>query len=196
MNEKLAERPALIDAAIANRMKRFREQLGLSQSRLGLKIALNGLPWWKSATVGITEAGRRKTHIYELAAIAKVFDLTVEEFLTPDPAHDDEATTQALLNLSDQLWPKTSNNGQSHPDTVAEADLQAQGIKVGLVCSIANKLGSQVDEVGDLAEWLWEQSPGDEMRSRLGMPLTAATPQARGHVTRQLIKELRAELSA
>lgn len=203
MNEKLAERPALIDAAIADRLRRNREELGLSQSRLGLKIALNGLPWWKSATVGITEAGRRKTHIYELAAIAKVFDLTVEEFLAPDPEHDDEDTVAALRRLGDRLWPKPEGDvfvdlddderpmSEGAFDAMMD-DLRALRMRNALEEVLCRKLGLRIATVNELALLLWGHDAANEMDARLDAPVTAATPQARGHITRQLIKELKA----
>lgn len=200
-NEKLAIRPSLIDAAIADRIRRHREILGLSQSALGLRIALGGLPWWKSATVGITEAGRRKTHIYEVAAIARVFELSPEEFLSPDPDLDDEDTAAALQRLCDRLWPKPEggvfvdwddDERPMNPELLDGmlADLRAQRMSAALVELLTKKLGTTVANVNDLALLLWGKGPGTEMQARLAMHVTEATPQARGHITRQLLSEL------
>lgn len=86
-----------LESQLADRLRREREYLGLSQEQVA---AVMNVP---RAAVSAFETGRRKVSSVELARLAKLYGTTTDRLLGGEPVVDDSTTQlfRATKSLSD-----------------------------------------------------------------------------------------------
>ena len=183
---------------LAARIRHLRHMYGLTQSDLANGARMLGLSWGRSTVATIEQATKRLT-AQEFLALPFVFDeafrissggevafeVSLSELLSPPGARDRLLIAERLrLSRQDVIaW-----LGSSQPviaprralPVVGEAEQKA-----------ARSLGGSADEVLSVAVRLWGRSLSSERDKRAG----DESAQARGHLTRALIDQIREELS-
>jgi transcriptional regulator with XRE-family HTH domain len=185
-----------LDEVIGAEIARRREAAGLRQDDLVQRARRAGLDW-QQPTVSAIEAGRRQISLGEAIALAAVLRNDADPLVgTPDllPSRDEWVELAdnvvgwlpaARLILGGGRGPDLPPNAPTtviHPDqaipAIDEADRKA-----------SRALSVTPVAVAAAAARLWGHSLAEERDRLIGD--AAATPQKRGRVTRQLLKELK-----
>jgi hypothetical protein len=193
-----------LEQVIGASLRAFREAGRLHQDRIAAAARAYGLAWTRP-TVAAIESGRRQLSIGEMAllplVLAEVSDGMVRKVADLLPDGDEPVAVGPGLALPIRQV-KELLGGQATslptPDVIARAPsspaLEAQD---DAVQKAAAALRVRPDAIVAAAHRLWRRGLTDEREERLGRrpgpdTATARTLQAwRGHVTRELLEELR-----
>jgi transcriptional regulator with XRE-family HTH domain len=134
-----------LEAEVGRRVRALREAQGLSQQQLGHELASLGFPM-EQPTVYKLEKGARPIRINELAALAQVFSVSVQELL-PAPDVDPEAGA---------LWMTTMRRAANARDAFNSARHHAQQLAV--VLKSARDAEAQAEEQLREAEQAFEEA--------------------------------------
>lgn len=199
---------ATLSQVIGSSLKRIRDARGWTQEELAKWARITGGLRWSQSTVAVAEAGDRSFSFEEVLALSVVLAEPVDELLKGGDRIDDATVVEigawspsvetirklvrSVEGVLDLEW-RSGTTGGLVLERVGQAERKA-----------ARKLGCSVEATAAAAARLWGESLGNRrdrlVRERLGGPeqiVTAPlrTVQAlRGHVTRELLEELAAEL--
>lgn len=164
------------DATIGRQVRLLREAAELSQEQVARELRHFGIRWTK-ATVGKVERGERTLTAPEVWAVADIVDAAVTDVLESTALEQARIDTYAIVQSEEM------------------ADMTADEVER----RAAQQLGRTPAEVSEAARRLWGRGLADERDARAterqSDPTSAAQRQAvRGHVTRELVRDLRKEL--
>ena len=210
----MANEPApSISVVIGQNLQRIREDRGQSQDEVARDLRLAGLQWSRS-TVAMAEAGLKTYELGETMALALALcdDGKVGELLKGDG----QVVVGDLLVSMDEA--RSTLNDAKGGTGAAVTRLQARhsalaGIQMNDVLSrsglaaaatgeaeqkAARSLGIPIEDVNLRAVHLWGRSLTQERDRRLANRSTEtmsrrSTQAARGHITRELLRELEKE---
>ena len=94
-------REAAVQARFRERIKQEREQRGWSQAALAEKLKGNGLKGFYATTVAKVESGERAVRIDEAAALADLFDVSVDALMGRNPGGQTSELSFQLRTLRD-----------------------------------------------------------------------------------------------
>lgn len=201
---------ATIEQVVGTNLRRLRDERGWRQDDVARRVGVLGVPWTPPVVASI-EAGTRQVHLGELVLAAAALRTSLIDLLAGegsvslggvtvelatfraalcDPAGSDDLRAAATEHLS----------RQSRPDTL-EARLVAAGAIGEPEYRAGRHLGVAPVVVADYARQIWGRWFHVERDARVveryGDDLSPRTLQAaRGHVTRDLLTELRARIEA
>ena len=112
-------RSEAIEQAVARKVTELRRLAGLSQARVGERMAAMGHPWHQSTFYKI-ETGRRPVRVGELADLAAVFGVTPATLLSDDDYGDAAAVRGAMEHaLREQIAAEILSGGRSAEQVAA-----------------------------------------------------------------------------
>jgi transcriptional regulator with XRE-family HTH domain len=191
--------PIPYQAVFANNLSRFREQRGLTQEELARLAAMTGLPWLP-VTVHAIERGRRKLSLGEAILLQHLLGV---------PLSDLAATTEGSIDvegvvIDDDVWralappepakgvrrlldsgAMTLKIGIDARDRAAEKEAQDEAER-----KAAKRLGIRGVDLVEMAHGLWGHGLTAERDRRLSSA-GGEVRARRGHVTRELLDEMR-----
>lgn len=187
-----SDKPPTLAQATGRNVERLRTQRGLSQDVLAAKMLRYGFEWGRSVVAAV-ESGRRALEIGEALVVAKELGVELGDLLVGEVASEtvtlaplvrvDVAALRALfapgvsgLSLYTPMTSTAMDEAASHQ----EAELKA-----------ARKLRVEPRQIVSAARSLWGRSLTAERDARVGPDANHAT---RGHVTRQLVAEIKKRL--
>lgn len=187
-------------------MRELRLAAGAVQADVAYAAQRLGLSWVRS-TVATIESGGRGLTAEELVLLPLVLtDALAREVMMADLVPDGpaELTAETVLDATTILAALAGR--RLRPVYVAESGERFEGEPVARFLrsseedrNAAARLGTTPERVREAAMRLWGQSMLDERNDRASAenePTDAANRQAvRGHITRTLLEELRAELA-
>jgi len=94
-------REAAVEARFRERIKQEREQRGWSQAALAEKLKRNGLKGFYATTVAKVESGERAVRIDEAAALADLFDVSVDALMGRKPGGQTSELSFQLRTMRD-----------------------------------------------------------------------------------------------
>ncbi len=189
-----------LEAVVARRVRRLREEFGLTQAEFGRRLANHG-PGMQQTTVARLEAGARPIRLNEVAAMAHVFDVHPsalwrmdEEPLTVEEADDLAVQFERQLLLLEQLREAVEAEAEERRQLEHRHEVSARALSkaaravVNLRERLARSPGGLelVDQVEREVErgvkvlgvdvLLGASAPGDAHGAGVEGPLTASGP--------------------
>jgi transcriptional regulator with XRE-family HTH domain len=165
----LPVRAGIEDAHLAANIRDMRIRLGLSQGELGRRMADLDWPWYQQ-TVRRAEEGTRKLTAGEAAALARIFDTSLDRLLQPsgeaslaalieqaaDPVHEAWDNifgwTAALTQTRQRLYAVTEQAGRSsYRDSPLIARLLGEAretLALTAESAVTQGLGAQTEQEG------------------------------------------------
>ncbi|MGW2113810.1 helix-turn-helix domain-containing protein [Streptomyces zhihengii] len=105
--------PDSLEAAVASRVRQFREEQGWTQAGLADRLG------WVAASVWMLENGRRHVKVADLEALAAVFDVPPEELLVGPAVGTVSVPTEALDRLVKvAMWVSRGRSMAHTPDPI------------------------------------------------------------------------------
>ncbi|WP_016691454.1 helix-turn-helix domain-containing protein [Rhodococcus rhodochrous] len=151
-----------IEEVIGTRIQQRREQLGLSQAKLGEMLAATlGKPWSRQA-VSLAEKGGRAFVAAELVALAESLDISIAQLFVPSTGLGGK-----VLLPSGHLMPVTAlmqlaGSPASSPDAHSIRTEEA----AARIMAMAADIGELSDQVSVLGTKLWHATA--ELAGRVG----------------------------
>ncbi|MFF2632907.1 helix-turn-helix domain-containing protein [Microbacterium sp. NPDC058021] len=211
---------SLDSRAVGVAVRKAREELGLSQDQLARKARAYGLAWTTSR-VSELERGERRITLPVLLCVAAALSNEREGYrvsVSDLAGHADIPITDrwsisvgdlssfisgdfANLDMASTLPNDSRFASTDRPHGVAQASVHRLGFPAPAPPTADNtstlaerraarRLGVEASVVNDWAQQIWGQTLDEEAAKRA----TTGSPQARGHITRQLILELERHL--
>jgi transcriptional regulator with XRE-family HTH domain len=190
-----------VDAAIGRKVKILRVSAGIRQELLALVAQQWGLRWTRSA-VAMLEAGRRRLTVGELLLLPHVLTRALHHEppvtltdLIPDISEEIALTSQTFL-YSPMLKDIIGRGGvmELEESAIDRPSIRQSRLYDEATWKASRSLRVPIATLIKLAQQQWGRSLVEERDSRLGASskLKLSRAQAlRGHVTRQLLAELR-----
>ncbi len=177
--------------------------LGLTQDELSLLLKQHGLGWQRSHIAAIEAGNRESIELDTAVALARALDVPVAELVAGDgPVQltlDTEFTRAGFREVLSQpatAWTEAAAiSGRSalrFIEAVGERSAAKQ-VSFQADAELAARLGVKPEDVYHAAERLWGHNLHQERDRRIAEmgEMSAAQRRARrGHITRQLAKEL------
>jgi transcriptional regulator with XRE-family HTH domain len=201
-----------LGTAVGENVRRLREDRKITQEELSDYCRLAGLDWTR-ATIASLESGRREDlTISELVLVASVFDVPPATFFEGDGRLLLGDTTYAAVEIPRQslrswLGRVTRPGWRDFRIPTPEEHTKALQKVFALDLRLAEQAGISIDQMAKLSRTLWgtesatrererrvherilEASHADPVRALHHPPLNRAA--VRGHVTRQLTREMK-----
>lgn len=191
--------PPKIGSVVGENLRRLRAERSLTQDELGLLLKRNGLAWQRSHVAAI-EAGNRESIEFDTAVVlARALGVQLTELIAGDGPV--QLTVEHELSRTG-----VRETASAPPDSWREAPTLSGQAARALIDSmpggrvsfqadaeLAQRLGLRPEDVYQAAERLWGRNLHQERDRRIdemGEMPTAERRARRGHVTRQLAKEL------
>ena len=215
MEEAAATDLRTLPEVVGANVRRLREERNWTQGELARRCFHFNLPW-RRPTISLVEGGARELGMGELIVLAMVLNVTLADLFAG------EGMVQLVQGLSGRLPEIRTMFGQSAGDAHTEIKGLSEAIDhfldvdygdylkrlsrakyadtVARVVADARqeaeqkaaaRLGVTADIVSACAHALWGRSLTEERDARVG---PGTSPQARGHVTRQLIADIQSHL--
>lgn len=96
-------RAGTVDAWLAENIRDTRTRAGMSQGELARRMKELGWPW-SQQSVARTEDGRRKVGAGEVAAVARILEVTVDRLLMPGRQASLMGLLDAAIARADTAW--------------------------------------------------------------------------------------------
>lgn len=202
--DEAKEEPRTIGQVVGRNLAQLREGRGQTQQEAAAFLRANGLPW-TAANVASIESGRRETiDLGALTLLATTYDVplsrlfegTGEMRLAPEVTAPLPQYRMWLDGDGDGAVPVLTLSGSAARKLI-EAMPEDGKILFQADSELAARLGLTPKDVYEAAERLWGRTLHEERDRRIA-ELGELTPTQRrtrrGHITRQLAKELKPHL--
>lgn len=185
---------------IGENLRRIRDELGLTQAELARHLQACGV-FWQRSHIAALEAGNRET-VGEgvLAMLAGALERAVADFFAGDGlvrvTPDAVTTRRGLRELFSGLEPNAAVvlSTRATKRRFDEMMPGSEQVSFQADAELAQRLGLRPADVYEVAERLWGGRNLHQERDRrvaeLGEMTSSERRARRGHVTRQLIKEI------
>jgi transcriptional regulator with XRE-family HTH domain len=183
---------------VGENLRRIRESRGLTQAEAADRLQATGL-WWQRSHVAAIEAGNRESVDFgALALIAAAFDLPVSDLFVGDGpvrlSSDAVVTRQWLRDVFSHRPPSDAYEPSGRAARKFAEQIPGEKVSFQADAELAQRLGLRPEDVYQAAESLWQGRNLHQERDRriaeMGEMSAAERRVRRGHVTRQLAKEL------
>ncbi|MHB8611206.1 MAG: helix-turn-helix domain-containing protein [Candidatus Dormibacteraceae bacterium] len=187
--------PTGLGPVIGLSLRTLRAELGLTQEQVVEMLRAAGLEWTRDNVASLEIGRRQDLTITELVLLSIALDVPLRRWLQGHgPGHHyyiqiggrrgDSAPVASLFTNTKPSVPSDVPLGFDPESIYLEAELHA-----------AERLGIDPDELRESARRLWGKRLVDEREARLGSGRIAGigsgiSAAKRGHVTRQLLREL------
>jgi len=181
-----------LEHVIARNVTELRTEQGDTQPDLAGKMRAGGFTWQTNRVAQI-ETLRRPVSLLEVVGLSRVFDVPVSRLLAGEDLIDlPSGAAIPLAAVRAALAGERGTETQIRNMTPEESALHADSVDD--LRKVAKGLGLDVRDLQALAYRLWGESFHSEREKRLadvsGLSKRSAQTK-RGHVTRQLIKDVR-----
>lgn len=188
--------PMKLEHVIARAMAELRLERAWTQTDLARRMSSAGVNWTPNRVTQL-ETLRRPVSLFEVVALAWVFEVPVTRLLAGEQAIEapDGVSIVPLANIRAALAGDTSRQ-EAERKNQAESQ-QRQQVYLDEIRKLAKTLGVEPQVMEWVARRLYGHPFIDERETRLG-DVSGLTPGAartkRGHVTRALLNEMRDHL--
>lgn len=203
---------ATFGAVVGENVRRLREAAGLTQTEAARLLQATGFPSWTRSQIAALEAGNRESvDAGTLVMLATAFSVRVSDLFAGDGGvlfSDEVGLTREMLRYAysggDELgkagWTRTGRALASWIEMYASGAISIEDAPAPFQADaeLAVRLGISPNAVIDTARNLWGRTLHEERDhrvSQLGEIPSAERRARRGHVTRQLAKEIEEALS-
>jgi hypothetical protein len=185
-----------LDRVIAQNFRGHLEQQGLRREEFASGMTRLGFPWSGNRVTQVT-TGRRPLTLLELAGVCSLLRVHLAELIgtegSVDLPHGPTVPASALWPalLGEQSWMADAVTATPVPGLAVSGHYDEATVKA------ARRLHMTPSQVHSLATMLWQRSVTEERDRRVGPPGDDEDRRAlqarRGHVTRDLMRELEKE---
>jgi transcriptional regulator with XRE-family HTH domain len=179
-----------LEHVIARNLIELREEKGVTQSEVAATMRANGYSWQTNRVTQI-ETLRRPVSLLEVVGLSYVFLVPVSRLLAgEDDIELPDGSKMALPAVRDAL----AGVGESRVWTPSPEEMEQHNVNRDDLRKIAKRVGRPVEDVDQAAYRVFGQSlfaERDQRAGDLGGVAAASAQTKRGHVTRQLVTELR-----
>jgi len=193
--------PPRLGHVVGENFKRLREAQKLTQAEASQVLRARGLPWARTQVAGLESRQRESVESATLLLLAEALQAKVVDLFDGDGAV--RLTAQVVASrryIRDVLSGLDSAETLTVEGAAARALIQSMpGDRLSFQADaeLAQRLGLRPEDVYDAAEQLWGRTLHQERDRRvaeLGEMAATARRVRRGHITRQLAKELHPHL--
>ncbi len=197
--------PPTVGQVAGENLRRLRVARNLTQDELSRRLGAHGLFWQRSHIAALETGNRESVDLGVLWILAVALDVSIQRFFEGDG--DIRLTAEATVTREHfrALLPKPTKRPKAQIElgsrAARELFRQADGVETisfQADAELAQRLGLRPEDVYREAERLWGRNLHQERERRLAElgEMTAAQRRAkRGHITRQLAKELEPHLT-
>jgi|SRR5579862_8409676 len=207
MTRSSRSNPRPLAAVVGSLVRRRREAKGLLLDEVAEEMRAHGFPEWVRATVSALELGRRKLDLEELCGVCLALDVELPQLLnggeedgTQWVRWGGEVSSWAVLR-----WLLTGERPSISLPSKIEVRRPTKAAQIVIdardetLKRVARRLGEDPSRLAETALRLWKASLPRERDRRVAAMIDVGTsPRSRqairGHITRELVSELRAAI--
>lgn len=179
------------DGQVGTNVRTLRTQLGLTQAEVAARVNVSGCPGWVASTVAKVELGDRQLRLDELGCLAAALGVPYRRLLRYTWL-EEAARSRTNWSADDGVAAAAHERRAAQVRDYDRRMARRLGVTPGILAETADELfGRPLIEERDAR--LYERLGGLEAEWSGTAPTTEAQSRALGHVTRDLLAELRAD---